>query len=471
MTGMKKVVAWIVSVWAAVKHRVHAPRRSNHTTSVSQVVAVRDNEVSQHPVGQIATIGEQHLGIVDLGTDVSTKLRLLMDENILTRGEPFQSGGMLGSACLPLLGVGSTVSSSLFAGNIFLATANPATLMQIGAGAGSAVMGPGGIVAQAPFIAAGGAMIPVVAPVMFFMTVSSMMMSVRFDQIQASLNQLATAVEQLLMREVAEDYGILLSAMARLRDIGGEFDECRRFTEEMKIRLALVERDVNVLHHKYNVLSTRPVDSVPGAALAVPDMHLFTISSLADLQVDRLRLKLALQDNPNDVSRSFSMLNSKVDRHETSFRALLDKDSVQGYQEQLKESVDGMSWWKRNVFATGERRQKEKDITSTARMRFARIAGQEQSVDNLRLNIAHWSQDLAGRDAGQEQSVVYYRENAGKGNVKAYYTRDLQLEQDVAPNCMRSRSDRRPRRRRPPPRRPSRWPSCLCPTSRRAPRW
>ena len=36
---------------------------------------------------------------------------------------------------------------------------------------------------------------------------------------------------------------------------------------------------------------------------------------------------------------------------------------------------------------------------------------------------------------------------------------------------MRSRSDRRPRRRRPPPRRPSRWPSCLCPTSRRAPRW
>ena len=69
-------------------------------------------------------------------------------------------------------------------------------------------------------------MIPVVAPVMFFMTVASMMMSVRFDQIQASLDQLATAVEQLLMREVAEDYGILLSAMDRLRDIAAEFDEC-----------------------------------------------------------------------------------------------------------------------------------------------------------------------------------------------------------------------------------------------------
>ena len=87
--------------------------------------------------------------------------------------------------------------------------------MHIGAGVGAAVMGPAGIVAQAPFIAAGGAIIPVVAPVMFFMTVSSMMMSVRFDQIQASLDQLATAVEQLLMEEVAEDYGILLGAMDR----------------------------------------------------------------------------------------------------------------------------------------------------------------------------------------------------------------------------------------------------------------
>ena len=127
------------------------------------------------------------------------------------------------------------------------------------------------------------------------------------------------------------------------------------------------------------------------------------------------------------IDPSFSVLNSKVDRHETSFRALLDKDSVQGYQEQLKESVDGMSWWKRNVFATDERRQKEKDITSIGAIR-------ADSLDNVRLNIAHWSQDLAGRDAGQEQSVVYYRENAGKGNVKAYYTSDLQLEQIVAPN-------------------------------------
>ena len=245
----------------------------------------------REPVGQIMTIDGQDLGIVDLGTNLSQDLRSLIDKNILVHGEPFSSGGVLGPACLPVIGTGSTVASSLLAGNVFMATANPSTLMTIGGGVGSAVMGAGGkILAQAPFIAAGSAIIPVVAPLMFFLTVSSMMMSVRFDQIRTSLDQLAKAVEQLLVREVAGDMGTLLSVMERLRDISDEFSESRRFTQEMKIRMALVERDANILHHKYNILSTRSVRSVVGANLAPVDIHIFTVSSLADIQVDRLRL-------------------------------------------------------------------------------------------------------------------------------------------------------------------------------------
>ena len=64
-------------------------------------------------------------------------------------GRPFESGGVIKSAWLqPLFGAGSTAASSLRAGNVFLATANPATLMTTGVG--SAVMGPAGIVAHAP---------------------------------------------------------------------------------------------------------------------------------------------------------------------------------------------------------------------------------------------------------------------------------------------------------------------------------
>ena len=102
-------------------------------------------EVPTHPVGQITTVEEQQLGLIDLGTNISHALRPQFDKQILTHGEPFQTGGVLGTACLPVLGVGAALSSSssLLAGNIFLATANPATLMQIGGGGGLRYDRPG----------------------------------------------------------------------------------------------------------------------------------------------------------------------------------------------------------------------------------------------------------------------------------------------------------------------------------------
>ncbi len=397
-------------------------RNIDRDTNNSQVVPVSGNEIPQHPVGQIMTIDEQDFGIIDLGTDLSSELRSEIDKNILTHGEPFTSGGVLGPACLPVLGAGSTVVSSLFAGNLFLATANPATLMKIGEGLSTAVVGPTGkIIAQAPFIPAGGAIIPVVAPVMFFMTVSSMMMSIRFDQIQASLDHLATAVEQLIVREVAGDYGIIRSAMERLRDISAEFEESRRFTQEMRIRMALVEKDVNILRHKYDILSTRSVDAVLGADLAVSDINLFTICSLADIQVDRLRLKLALQENPDDVSRSFKTLVLKTDLYRRSFTDLLENDSVKEYENKLKDSVNKMNWWARNISARKKHDDKVADIEAVGNIR-------DGSYDDLRLNLARWSDDLTlGKDSGREQSVVYFRENYGKGELKAHYTSDWQL--------------------------------------------
>ena len=298
--------------------------------------------------------------------------------------------------------------------------------MTIGSGVGSAVIGEGGkIVSHAAFIQASSAIIPVVAPVMFFMTVSSMMMSARFDQIQASLDQLATAVAQLLRREIVGDYGILLSAMERLRDISAEFEECRRFTDEMRMRMALVEKDVNILHHKYNILSNSEnrVDSMLAANLSIPDINLFTLSSLADIQVDRLRLKLALQDNPDDAHRSFSMLNSKIDRHEASFKCLLENDSVKEYEKELKDSLGGMNWWQRNISKKKIAKQKEAEVDELHDIGERRLGTLE--------NLSRWSEGLTPgeKDAGHEQSVVYYRVNNGKGELKAYYTSDWQLQE------------------------------------------
>ena len=321
------------------------------------------------PVGQIVSIDGQELGVVNLGSAISRDVKALIERNTLTHGEAFRTGGVLGASCLPVLGAGSAAASSLFAGNIFLATANPATLMAVKGGVTSAVMGSTGIVAQAPFIAASTAILPVVLPVMFFMTVSSMMMSVRFDRLQASLGRLAQMIEEVLRRDVAEDYGEVLGALARLEDISSEFDESRRFTDEMKIRLALVERDLSAVHSKYELVTAKSLGAEIGARLAPTDQHLYALSGIASVYVDRQRLRLALQDNPDDVTRSVRALIQKVDRTRTGFGKLLEENPLVQYQEELGQSLDDMSWWANNVSRRRERKELESESATVRDIR------------------------------------------------------------------------------------------------------
>lgn len=216
---------------------------------------------------------------------------------------------------------------------------------------------------------------------------------------------------------------MLLSAIERIRGISAEFEECGRFTNEMKMRLALVQKDVNVLHHKYNILSSpdNRIDSILAANLTIPDLNLFTLSSVADIQVERLRFKLALQDNPDDAHRSLAMLDSKIDRYAALFEEALKRDSVKEYKKELQDSLDDMNWWQRNI--SGRKLTKEsKDKIATL------YDIGERRLDTIR-QLARCSQDIRkGRGVGHEHSIVYYRENNGKGDLKAYYTGDWSLQ-------------------------------------------
>ncbi len=227
------------------------------------------------PVGQILTHEGRSIALVDLGRDASDALRATW-----SAGQPFESGGVVDGACLlPMLGAGSMAASSLAAGNVFLATVNPATLMTIGSGVGSAVMGPTGIVSQAPFIAASGALMPVVAPMMLFATVSSVMMCSRLDRAQRTLGRLAVAVERVRRLMEAEDYARFETAAERIDEIQSEFEYARRFASDVPDRLSRVERDVSLLRSKYGLLMTDAVTSEEDATSAVRDLNRFFMAS------------------------------------------------------------------------------------------------------------------------------------------------------------------------------------------------
>lgn len=384
----------------------------------------------KNPQGWIVRDGDNELGIVDLGSDASLQVRHLIDRNLHNHGKPFETGGALSTSCLPLLGAGSVAASSLAAGNVFLATANPATLMSIGSGVGSAVMGTGGVVAQAPFIAASTAILPVVAPLAILMSVSSTMLSARFDRLQTSLDNLTEAIHYLMKRDINDDCARALSALARLQDIAGEWDLSHRFTDDMKVRLALVERDLSVARFKHGLAINEPAPGkYTGAAVASAELkmrtmpvewHLYALSSVAGIHAEGLRLRLAVQENSADLARRIEALDASIQAFRRGAGELLEGNWLERYLEALEKSLKKTGLWQ--VFQRRRRKVLENTAEKAKAIRDNELAQVQDSVRS-------WLQAMEKRDEiARQQTIVYYRDENGEGEPKSCYTADLRLE-------------------------------------------
>ena len=139
-------------------------------------------------------------------------------------------------------------------------------------------MGSTGVVAQAPFVAASTALIPVVAPVLLFMTVSSVI------TVQQALGALSKNLERVRHLMEAEDYARFESAAEQLDEIGSQFEHSQRFTEGMKSGLVLAKRDVTLLRRKFGHLAIREIRSEHDAMVAVSDIDLFVLSGRSALR-------------------------------------------------------------------------------------------------------------------------------------------------------------------------------------------
>lgn len=370
---------------------------------------------------QIVRAEGHKLALLDLGHEISTALRREFDQGLVATGRPFQSGGPLGHACLPLAGAGAGagIATSLAAGNVFVATADPATLMRIGKSVGSAIMGPKGIVGAAPFLPAAAPLMPVVAPVLLLTTFSSMVMAVRFDRIEKTLTGLAAVLDYLLADKLAEDAARFLSAWERLSDIHEEYSKGPGFTDEMKVRLGLIERDVKVLRHKHHFLATKRVTDARAAKLSENDKRLFVASSVADVQVDQLRLLLSLQDNPADAARRLSALQKKVHSYESDFRSLVEKNPVEQFKGRLERSVDEMGWWNKLL-------GKDKAIE-------AELGEIGAATNPLALDEPVPEAERPESDPASHYSILMWRDTKGTDELRAWYTNDYTLTAHTEP--------------------------------------
>ena len=376
----------------------------------------RQHDIPRNPVGQILTHDERSIALLDLGRDASKALRASWPTD-----QPFQSGGVVESTwLLPMLGAGSTAVSSLMAGNVFLATANPLTLMTIGSGVGSAVMEGTKIVAQAPFIAASSALMPVVAPVMLFTTVSSVVMCSRLDRAQRTLGRLFEVVERVRRLLDAEDYARFETAAERIDEIRSEFEHSRRFASDVPDKLARIDHDVGVLRSKYGRMMTGDVDSEDAARAAVWDLNRFFLGSLYDVQIDVLQLYLAIQNDADVVEFRQSRLSEKIKGYSGDFRQVLEDDRVGAYHRELKGGLPKSVWRRlsRDLGRGGE---------PAARVRKVRAI--RKDFNSVRGRMEQWVEaSEAVTDESRRQAVVFYRDPDDERELRAFHTGEVRVE-------------------------------------------
>ena len=279
---------------------------------------------------------------------------------------------ILGSTASTATAVASTAVSAAIAPTLFMATANPATLMQLGSGVGSAVMGAGGIVAQAPFIPV-AASLPIVAPLALMAVVNTAVTMREFQAVNAKLDTIANTLTELLVRADITQIAGLIAASKTLGDITEEYGELGHFTPSMTARFAVAEQALVAIARRQELLllsaesralnTDTPIDDV------IRDINAAGLAYITEVQVHALRVALALQECPALVTKRTQQLAECIAHTNDRWSELKDvservKAKITEYEEAeqkkslLKRGAELLTPPTLDVPAAKERREK-----------------------------------------------------------------------------------------------------------------
>lgn len=206
-------------------------------------------------------------------------------------------------ATLAYTGVAGAVggANAATAPTVYLASAAPESLMRIGSGLGSAVMGSNGIVKQAPFIPINSAVFGTI-PLLALQVTSTAMTMHEFETLNAKIDDLKREVDSVLARIEASAIADLLTSVAAIDEISDQYALSGSFSTDMIVRLAIAEREIRSLSARYEQLATNgpSIKDSSGSDLsrANLDAHCAILASISVLRVQQLRVSLAWQEDP-----------------------------------------------------------------------------------------------------------------------------------------------------------------------------
>lgn len=372
----------------------------------------------------------EKFALIAINGKMKDKLLEQFQETFKVKGDYVSTGGKVSELCIPTLLAGESGAlgiSAAASGTLFVATANPAALMAIENGAVSAVMGTGEIIARAPFVPAAGALMPAASPLLAYQTLSTIMVLKQFNTINEILVNAEKTINRVLQRNEATFIGELISASSRLDIIENEFSITNRFTEDMIIRLALVEDKVNPIFERYKYLySAQNFNEdlkYEDLWYNQTDAYMSIVLSILDLRIDILRLKVTIQENPGFLKQLAENIIRKTERYERLWRDIENSPfKVEQVSELLRDAVSSMNNWQRNMpWWLGGRYEKRREL-------------EKQEQDLLALNSYENTKDLLdiAKNASkfgeliientQWVTLLFWEDEFGK---HSYYTNDI----------------------------------------------
>jgi len=354
--------------------------------------------------------------------------------NYTSDGKAISPQGMRSLALAGAGGTGVAVSAA-FSSTLFMATANPATLMQIGSGVGSAVMGASGIVGQAPFLAVASSL-PVVGPLMAMQVVSAVVMLEQFKKLDRKLDEIKATLDKAIARAEATHAAELAAASYLVDEIYQQYEDSGTFSQDMLVRLAFAEHDVRRLTERFRYFvethAVTEVDDIADVRRSNFDAHSAMLASCLDLRVSYLRVCVDLQENPKSVGTSVDRLSTRIEDGIDFWQRLLRRS------EQLREAIreweiklNDMPWVGRHLpeFVGGRGAAAEKNLgalkaayVATLESELSIVKGFDSLIESSQKTLATLANPKSSLEA--LPTMVYWQDELGE---HSFYTDKVRL--------------------------------------------
>ena len=340
-----------------------------------------------------------------------------------------QNGGIISpKSILSIVGGAgaSAAGATALSSKLFIATANPATLMQLGGGVGSAVMGTSGIVGQAAFLPAAGAVMPVALPLIAFQAVSTLTVLKQFKVVNKKLDILERNIRKILQRDEASFAGDILYSIKQLDLIEQQFQVSKKFTNEMIHNLSQVQSKVGPAFERYRILYESEKLDVNSSSSSRKqkhcDSHFLVAFSILELRIYLLKIKVAVQDAPEQLDLLVKTFKDKSEEYKQLWEIIQqDPNLAKKVSQELSEAIEEMTTWQRNMPSwLGGKRQLRKQLAKKSSQFHEHAAEIDSSLDKL-VESGH---NIVPKSKNEEQQVIliYWEDHLGQHSI---YVNDL----------------------------------------------